>query len=129
MDDMKISGRHDCPLSFTINIIGSKWALPIIWLLNNNGTMRFNELKRCLGDITNFMLTQTLKTLEKYDIIERIQYNEIPPRVEYFISENGKTLLPILADVAEWGRLQQKRRAELYPEEDRCGEKSNGTEG
>lgn len=113
----QIRDRYDCPLSYTMNIIGSKWALPTIWLLNHYGTMRFNELKRYLGDVTNFMLTQTLKTLEKYDVIIRVQYNEIPPRVEYSISENGKTLLPLLASAAEWGKAQQQRCAEPYPEE------------
>ena len=104
-------GRN-CPLAFTLNIIGSKWALPTIWLLNRNGTMRFNELKRGMEGITNIMLTQTLKTLEQYDIIIRKQYNEVPLRVEYSISENGKTLLPLLEDAAQWGREQQEKRGE-----------------
>lgn len=106
-----------CPLAFTVNIIGSKWALPTIWLLSNNKTMRFNALRRCLDGITNFMLTQTLKTLEQYDIVTRIQYNEIPPRVEYSLSENGETLLPILAAAADWGRGQQERYRTMHPEE------------
>lgn len=114
---IQMNARHNCPLSYTMNIIGSKWALPTIWLLNHYGVMRFNELKRHLGDVTSFMLTQTLKTLEKYDVIIRTQYNEIPPRVEYSISENGKTLLPLLASAAEWGKVQQQRHAELYPDE------------
>ena len=105
-----------CPLAFTMNIIGSKWALPTIWLLANRKTMRFNALRRCMDGITSVMLTQTLKTLEQYDIVKRIQYNEIPPRVEYSLSENGETLLPILAEVAEWGRKQQERYESLHPD-------------
>lgn len=79
--------------------------------------MRFNALKRYLGDVTNFMLTQTLETLEKCDVIIRAQYNEIPPRVAYSFSENGKTLLLLLASAAEWVKAQQQRCAEPYPEE------------
>ncbi len=112
-EENRVDLGKNCPLAFTLNIIGSKWALPTIWLLNRNGTMRFNELKRRMDGITNIMLTQTLKTLEEYDIIVRKQYNEIPPRVEYSISENGKTLLPLLEEAAEWGRVQQRKRGEL----------------
>lgn len=76
------SRLNNCPLTFALNLIGGKWRLPIIWLLNKNGTMRYNELKRGIDGITNMMLTQSLKELESYGIIKRKQFMEIPPRVE-----------------------------------------------
>lgn len=104
----QIRAQYDGLLSYTLNSIGSKWDLLTIWFLNHYGTMCFNERKRYLGDVTNFMLTQTLKTLEKCDVIIWVQYNEIPLRVEHSISENGKTLLLLLASAVEWVKAQQR---------------------
>ena len=93
-----------CPLTFALNLIGGKWRLPIIWALNKNGTMRYNELKKSINGITNMMLTQTLKELELYDIVNRKQFMEVPPRVEYSLTDNGKTLIPALKALASWGK-------------------------
>lgn len=93
----------NCPLTFALNLIGGKWRLPIIWALSKNGTMRYNELKRSIDGITNMMLTQSLKELESYGIINRKQYVEIPPRVEYSLTEHGEDLIPALKALAHWG--------------------------
>ena len=101
-------GRLDnCPLTYALNLIGGKWRLPIIWALNKNKTMRYNELKRSIGGITNMMLTQSLKELEAYGIVIRKQYMEIPPRVEYSLTRNGENLIPALKELAEWGKKMQ----------------------
>lgn len=92
-----------CPLTYALNLIGGKWRLPIIWALNKNGTMRYNELKREVSGITNMMLTQTLKELESHDIIEREQFMEVPPRVEYSLTDKGEELIPALKALAGWG--------------------------
>ncbi|MHC1719391.1 MAG: winged helix-turn-helix transcriptional regulator [Clostridiaceae bacterium] len=92
-----------CPLTFALNLIGGKWRLPIIWALSKNGTMRYNELKKNISGITNMMLTQSLKELEMDSIISRKQYMEIPPRVEYSLTENGENLIPALKALASWG--------------------------
>lgn len=97
------SRLNNCPLTFALNLIGGKWRLPIIWLLNKNGTMRYNELKRGIDGITNMMLTQSLKELESYGIIKRKQFMEIPPRVEYSLTDNGEDLIPALKGLANWG--------------------------
>lgn len=97
------SGFDNCPLTFALNLIGGKWRLPIIWALSKNGTMRYNELKRHIEGITNMMLTQSLKDLELYGIVERKQFMEIPPRVEYSLTENGENLIPALKALASWG--------------------------
>lgn len=93
-----------CPLTFALNLIGGKWRLPIIWALNKNGTMRYNELKRSIHGITNMMLTQSLKELESYGITNRKQFMEVPPRVEYSLTENGENLIPALKALANWGK-------------------------
>ena len=98
-----------CPMSFAMEILNGKWTLPVLWCLKNKGTVRYNELTRQINGVTNIMLTQTLKSLEQYDIIARIQYNEVPPRVEYSLTENGKALLEATSVVAEWGREQMKK--------------------
>ena len=105
MSDKELYKSHlnNCPLTFALNIIGGKWRLPIIWALSKNKIMRYNELKRSIDGITNMMLTQTLKELESYDIIKREQFMEVPPRVEYSLTNNGENLLPALNELANWG--------------------------
>lgn len=93
----------NCPLTFALNLIGGKWRLPIIWALSKNGTMRYNELKRNIHGITNMMLTQSLKELESDGIINRKQFMEVPPRVEYSLTDNGENLIPALKALADWG--------------------------
>lgn len=97
------SKLDSCPLTFALNLIGGKWRLPIIWALHKNGPIRYNELKRSIDGITNMMLTQVLKELEIDGIINREQFMEVPPRVEYSLTENGENLIPALKALADWG--------------------------
>lgn len=97
------SNLDNCPLTLALNLIGGKWRLPIIWALSKNRTMRYNELKRSINGITNMMLTQTLKELELHGIINRKQFMEVPPRVEYSLTDNGESLIPALKALANWG--------------------------
>lgn len=97
---------NKCPTLFTISLISGKWRLPILWKLSDNKTLRFNELKRQVTGITNMMLTECLKDFETHNIVQRIQYNEIPPRVEYSLTANGKELVSILQDLHKWGQVQ-----------------------
>ena len=97
-----------CPLTFALNLIGGKWRLPIIWALSKNGTMRYNELRRSIGGITNMMLTQSLRELESYGIVYRKQYMEIPPRVEYSLTQSGENLIPALKALASWGKEMKR---------------------
>ncbi|MBY0122881.1 helix-turn-helix domain-containing protein [Bacillus sp. S/N-304-OC-R1] len=99
----------DCPLTYALNMIGGKWRLPIIWALSKNGTMRYNELKRSIDGITNMMLTQSLKELELDGIINREQFMEIPPRVEYSLTDHGEDLIPSLKTLANWGKNMKNR--------------------
>lgn len=92
-----------CPVAFALRAIEGKWKLPVLWVLTQNGTLRYNELRRAVEGITNMMLTSTLKELENDGLITRTQYNEIPPHVDYCLSEAGIKLLPVLDELAKWG--------------------------
>lgn len=94
-----------CTVLYALNIIGGKWRLPILWHLRD-GSLRYNQLKRKLNGITNIMLTRSLQDLEEYDLVKRIQYSEVPPHVEYLLTENAKKLLPALLLIQEWGKEQ-----------------------
>jgi DNA-binding HxlR family transcriptional regulator len=97
-----------CPLIYALDIIGQKWKLPIMWYLFDNDFTRYNELKRKVKGITNMMLTKSLKELEEHNLIVRIQYETIPPKVEYSLTERGKALLPALNELSIWGKEQIK---------------------
>ncbi|WP_160690874.1 helix-turn-helix domain-containing protein [Clostridium sp. C2-6-12] len=97
-----------CPLIYALEIIGQKWKLPIMWYLFDNEFTRYNELKRKVKGITNMMLTKSLKDLEEHNLIVRIQYETIPPKVEYALTERGKALLPALSELSKWGEEQIK---------------------
>ena len=101
-----------CPLTYALDIIGGKWRLPIIWALSQNDTIRYNELKRKVSGITNMMLSQSLKEMEAYGLVKRQQFMEIPPRVEYSLTESGKDLIPALVSLAKWGKQMKNRGIE-----------------
>lgn len=94
----------DCPLEYATNLIGGKWKIRLIWIIYTSETIRFNELKRQLAGITDMMLTKILKELVKENIVERTQYNEIPPRVEYSLTENGLNLVNSLSEITKWSK-------------------------
>lgn len=100
---MKENTTEICPLRLAMDIIGGKWRLSIICLLKDGTPMRYNQIKRGIPGITNMMLAQSLKHLEEYAIVHREQYNEVPVRVEYQLTENGKTLLSVLSQLSDWG--------------------------
>ena len=92
-----------CPLRLAMDVVGGKWRLSIICLLKDGKPLRYNQIKRGVPGITNVMLSQSLKHLEEYGIVSRRQYNEVPVRVEYQLTNNGKTLLDLLEQFSEWG--------------------------
>lgn len=102
--DVYKNSFDECSLTYALSVIGGKWRLPILWALNQQGPVRYNELKRSIHGITNMMLTQSLKELESYHIIHRQQYLEVPPRVEYSLTEHGESLMPTLIALAKWGK-------------------------
>ena len=97
-----------CPLIYALDIIGQKWKLPIMWYLFDNDVTRYKELKRKVEGITNMMLTKSLKELEEHHLVLRTQYDTIPPKVEYSLTDRGKELLPALNELFKWGEEQLK---------------------
>ena len=91
-----------CPLKYLTKTFGGKWKLPIICILSNKNPQRYGAIKRKLGDITNMMLSQSLKELETDGLITRTQFNEVPPHVEYSLTVKGMSALPMLTVAAEW---------------------------
>lgn len=92
-----------CPVRYSLDIVGGKWKLPILCVLASGKPTRYSSIKRKLGDITNMMLAQSLKELEAMGMVHRKQYSEVPPRVEYSLTEKGTSIVPILVQFGTWG--------------------------
>ena len=88
---------------YTMSLIGGKWKMQILFWLWKSEIMRYSELKRSLEGITHKMLSNQLKELENDRLIIRTEYPQVPPKVEYKLSERGKTLMPVLHSVCHWG--------------------------
>jgi DNA-binding HxlR family transcriptional regulator len=102
MNAKYLSNLDKCPVTATMEVIGGKWKLLILHLINND-IRRFGKMSMMLKDISKQMLTTQLRELENDGIIERTIYPEIPPRVEYSLSAKGKSLLPIVKLMKDWG--------------------------
>ena len=89
--------------SYTLSLINGKYKMTILYTLMEFGVVRFNEMKRYIGDISYKTLSSTLKELETDQLINRKEYPQIPPKVEYSLTERGKSLIPILDGMCEWG--------------------------
>lgn len=98
-----LTERGNCPVTPVIQMLQGKWKLQIIYELCIQSPMRFGELKKILKPITNTMLTNALKELEADELVHREQFHEIPPRVEYSLTEKGRDLLPIFYAISQWG--------------------------
>ena len=92
-----------CPIKYFLGIAGGKWKTSILCTLASGKPERYSRIRRKLGNITNTMLAQSLQQLEEEGMVDRIQYNEIPPRVEYSLTDKGKSIVPILLKMAKWG--------------------------
>ncbi|MGW0808505.1 winged helix-turn-helix transcriptional regulator [Nonomuraea sp. NPDC002799] len=93
-----------CPIAPVVDIVFSRWTTPILWTLNEFGRQRFVELERRIQTITPKVLTQRLRQLERDGLVVRTYHPEVPPRVEYEISELGLTLAPLFATLALWSQ-------------------------
>ncbi len=98
--------KTKCPIIYALDLIGQKWKLPILWYLFQKDATRYNELKRSVNGITNMMLTKSLQELEGHGLVNRVQYETIPPKVEYSLTERGKALIPALDALYAWGQEQ-----------------------
>lgn len=105
--------EQKCSVIYALEIIGGKWKLPVIWKLSKKPAMRYNELKRSLEGITNIMLTRTLQNLEENGLVLRKEYQQIPPKVEYMLTDNAKELLPALEIIGAWGKKKMQNCGSL----------------
>ncbi|WP_373165630.1 winged helix-turn-helix transcriptional regulator [Agathobaculum sp. Marseille-P7918] len=98
-----LTEHGNCPVTPVVQMLQGKWKLQIIYELCIQSPIRFGELKKMLTPITNTMLASALKELEADGLVHREQYNEIPPRVEYALTEKGSDLLPVFYAISQWG--------------------------
>lgn len=112
-----------CPVEHSVNILGGKWKLPIIYALVSNGTVRFKELERLVAGITPKMLTTQLRSLEADGLVGRKVYPIIPPTVEYFLTDIGKSIKPMIAELEKWGLYHQEMH--LKPKKKRLKKQCN----
>ena len=95
--------NSECPITRTMELIGGKWSLPIVYMLMKE-TKRFKELERSIEGINTRMLVKELKQLEECGIISRKVFAEVPPRVEYSLTEKGQALKNVLVEMQSWGK-------------------------
>ena len=106
--ERKLEKDIRCPLEYGMALFGGKWKSRILCVLAGQGTLRYSALRKQMGNITDAVLAAALKELLADDMIQRRSYDEIPPRVEYCLSEKGKTVVPILQSICRWSGAYTK---------------------
>ncbi len=102
------NSHPSCGVDITLKVLGGKWKPVILWHLKDQ-TLRFSELHRLVNGVTQKMLTQQLKEMEKAGLINRKVYPQVPPKVEYSITEYGKTLKTVIKAMGDWGEQHRTR--------------------
>ncbi|RDE77229.1 transcriptional regulator [Haemophilus parainfluenzae] len=97
-------------MEIALNLLSGKWRLKILYYLLKGESIHFNQLQRLLGDITTKVLTAQLRTLEEAGIVSRVVYDESPIRVKYSMTDTGKTLIPLMTELCNWGKTYKKSR-------------------
>ena len=99
-----------CPIRHVISRFGDKWSMLVLYMLykSETGVLRFNEIRKLMSDCSQKMLSQTLKNLEQCHLVHREVYPEVPPRVEYSLTDTGRSLMPVLTDLIAWGQQHFK---------------------
>ena len=97
-----------CPVRNVVARFGNKWALLVILVLSENEPIRYNELGRKIPDISSRVLSNTLRILEADGLVDRRMYQEVPPRVEYSLTDTGRSLVPIIIKLTEWAQNNMK---------------------
>lgn len=93
------------PFRYTLFVIGGKWKMLILYTISEHQPIRYNELQRKIGKITYKTLSVQLKDLEADGLLNRVEYPQIPPKVEYSLSDKGKSLMPVLDAMCDWGQV------------------------
>ena len=100
--DIRDALYPNCPIRNVLSRVGDKWSMLVLFTLESNDTQRFKELQRNIPDISQKMLTASLKMLEADGLIRREVFPEVPPRVEYSLTKKGKSLLPLIDNLLSW---------------------------
>ncbi|MGE4511199.1 MAG: winged helix-turn-helix transcriptional regulator [Sulfurimonadaceae bacterium] len=101
----------NCPFELTLELIGGKWKGLILWHLHDKKVLRNGQMLRLMPNITQKMLTQQLREMEKHGLINRVIYEQIPPKVEYSLTRHGEALRPILEHMIEWGIIYARENS------------------
>ena len=112
MYQKKLETDIRCPLEYGLELFGGKWKSRVICVLNEKGTLRYSGIRKEMLNITDAVLAATLKELIHDDLVVRRQYNEIPPRVEYALTEKGKSVVPILQSICKWAGICERGNSE-----------------
>lgn len=115
--------EYHCAMDVTMDYIGGKWKTVVLWYLRKD-KKRFSELRKLIPNITEKMLSLQLKDLEKDGLVKRKIYAEVPPKVEYYLTDFGKTLVPMLEEIAKWGRGLAQTKGKMV---DKVRSKSGAT--
>ena len=110
MECIADSRLEDTGFNYTMSLIQGKYKMFILYTLSCFGVVRFNEMKKYIGEISYKTLSNTLKSLEADGLVNRKEYPQIPPKVEYSLSESGKSLIPILDQMCDWGEAHRVSR-------------------
>lgn len=105
--------RKNCPVNEVLNMLQGKWKNHVLFEMCAHDTVRFGGLKKAFPEITNAMLTNTLRSLETEGLVKREQFNEIPPHVEYSLTEKGRELMPLYYEIYVWGMKYRKKNENL----------------
>jgi len=97
-----------CPIRNVVARFGDKWSLLVLLVISGAGVVRFNELGRMIPDISTRVLSTTLKTLEADGLIDRKVYAQVPPKVEYTLTDTGRSLIPLIMQLTEWAQQNMK---------------------
>ena len=110
--ERKLEKDIRCPLEYGMALFGGKWKSRILCVLAGQGTLRYSALRKQMGNITDAVLAAALKELLADDMIQRRSYDEIPPRVEYFLTQKGASVVPILQSICAWSDIFYKEDSE-----------------
>ena len=120
MYQKKLGDDIRCPLEYGLKIFGEKWDSRIICVLSAKQTLRYSEIRKEMGNITDAVLASALKTLIENKMIERKSYDEISPRVEHSLTKQGKSVVPILQSVCHWAGIFYHEDTDDAPEMIQC---------
>jgi DNA-binding HxlR family transcriptional regulator len=120
--------EYHCAMDVTMDYIGGKWKTVVLWYLRKD-KKRFGELRKQIPNITEKMLSLQLKDLENDGLIKRKIYPQVPPKVEYYLTDFGKTLIPMLEEIAKWGRALAESKGKMVDKEKKKSKKAAKSSG